>query len=110
MLTCLGLRADAIAWAPGGTIEQLRATGAARVHAAAYRLVAGTVTLVRPYAAQLASVAGTDFAAALADGRLDRYLAQTRPTGVGRVGSTKERYGTIAHCARTRSSRSRVHR
>jgi phosphoribosyl-AMP cyclohydrolase len=69
MLACLGLR-------PGST---------PRVYAAATRLVAGTIALVRPYADQLAAVAGADLAAALADGRLDRYVAQLAtpvpPTG-----------------------------
>lgn len=60
MLLCLGLR-------PGS---------AGRLAAAAARLVAGVLPLVRPYAEQIAEVAGADLAAALADGRLDRYVAQ----------------------------------
>jgi phosphoribosyl-AMP cyclohydrolase len=60
MLLCLGAR-------PGST-------GA--LWAAAGRLVTGTVPLVRPYADEIAAVSGADFAEALADGRLDRYLAQ----------------------------------
>ncbi|KAB1908869.1 phosphoribosyl-AMP cyclohydrolase, partial [Micromonospora sp. AMSO31t] len=60
MLLCLGLR-------PGGTAE---------VGAAAGRLVTGTVPLVRPYAGEIAAVGGSDLAAALVDGRLDRYLGQ----------------------------------
>lgn len=63
MLTCLGLR-------PATT---------AGVHAAAGRLVAGTIALVRPYADQFEPVAGADLAAAVADGRLDRYVAQLAP-------------------------------
>lgn len=64
MLLCLGGR-------PGST---------GQLWAAAGRLVTGTVPLVRPYADEIAAVAGTDLADALADGRLDRYLAQL--TGV----------------------------
>ncbi|SBT48076.1 phosphoribosyl-AMP cyclohydrolase [Micromonospora narathiwatensis] len=71
MLRCLGLR-------PGATGE---------VAAAAGRLVAGIVPLVRPYAEEIAAVAGADLADALVDGRLDRYLAQlTR--ALGRPGAT----------------------
>ncbi len=60
MLRCLGLR-------PGATGE---------VAAAAGRLVTGIVSLVRPYAEEIAAVAGADLADALVDGRLDRYLGQ----------------------------------
>ncbi|SCG37375.1 phosphoribosyl-AMP cyclohydrolase [Micromonospora halophytica] len=60
MLLCLGLRP--------GSVGQLGA--------AAARLVAGVVPLVRPYADRIAEVAGPDLAAALVDGRLDRYVAQ----------------------------------
>lgn len=67
MLLCLGLRPSA--------------TG--QLWAAAVRLVAGTLPLIRPYAAEIADVAGTDLAAALVDGRLDRYVAQlARPAGL----------------------------
>jgi phosphoribosyl-AMP cyclohydrolase len=66
MLLCLGLR-------PGS---------AGQLCAAAVRLVTGTVPLVRPYADEIAAVAGADLADALVDGRLDRYLAQlTRAAG-----------------------------
>lgn len=64
MLLCLGGR-------PGSTGQLLAAAG---------RLVTGTVPLVRPYADEIAAVAGADLADALVDGRLDRYLAQL--TGV----------------------------
>ncbi|NBE83711.1 phosphoribosyl-AMP cyclohydrolase [Micromonospora sp. NEAU-HG-1] len=64
MLLCLGAR-------PGST---------GQLWAAAGRLVTGTVPLVRPYADEIAAVAGADLADALVDGRLDRYLAQL--TGV----------------------------
>lgn len=60
MLACLGLRS--------------RSTG--QLHAAARRLVAGTIALVRPYADQFVPAIGPDLAAALADGRLARYVAQ----------------------------------
>ncbi|SCG47924.1 phosphoribosyl-AMP cyclohydrolase [Micromonospora humi] len=60
MLLCLGLRAGE----------------PAEVGAAAGRLVTGIVPLVRPYAEEVAAVAGADLAEALADGRLDRYLGQ----------------------------------
>ncbi len=60
MLLCLGAR-------PGAT---------GQLWAAAGRLVTGTVPLVRPYADEIAAVAGADLAEALSDGRLDRYLAQ----------------------------------
>ncbi|GAA4576668.1 hypothetical protein GCM10023176_48620 [Micromonospora coerulea] len=60
MLLCLGLR-------PGSVAE---------VSVAAGRLVTGIVPLVRPYAEEIAAVAGADLAEALLDGRLDRYLAQ----------------------------------
>jgi phosphoribosyl-AMP cyclohydrolase len=60
MLRCLGLR-------PGST---------GQVAAAAGRLVTGTLPLVRPYADEIAAVAGPDLAEALVDGRLERYLAQ----------------------------------
>jgi phosphoribosyl-AMP cyclohydrolase len=66
MLLCLGLR-------PGAT---------AQLWAAAVRLVAGTLPLVRPYADEIAEAAGADLADALVDGRLDRYVAQlARPAG-----------------------------
>ncbi|SCL15903.1 phosphoribosyl-AMP cyclohydrolase [Micromonospora nigra] len=66
MLLCLGLRP--------GSVGQLAA--------AASRLVGGTLPLVRPYAAEIAEVAGADLAAALVDGRLRRYVAQLgRPAG-----------------------------
>ncbi|MBM0276942.1 phosphoribosyl-AMP cyclohydrolase [Micromonospora sp. STR1s_6] len=66
MLLCLGLR-------PGAT---------GQLWAAAVRLVAGTLPLVRPYAEEIAEAAGADLAAALVDGRLDRYVAQlARPAG-----------------------------
>ncbi len=66
MLRCLGIR-------PGSTGE---------LWAAAARLVAGTIPLIRPYAAEVAEVAGPDLADALLDGRLDRYLTQlARPVG-----------------------------
>ncbi|GAA4716854.1 nucleotidyltransferase domain-containing protein [Phytohabitans rumicis] len=64
MLTCLGLAAAA----------------PFQVYAAARRLVTGTVTLIRPYANQLAPTAGEDLAGALLDGRLPRYLSQLTPT------------------------------
>lgn len=60
MLRCLGVR-------PASTPLLCAAAG---------RLVTGTVPLVRPYAAEIATVAGGDLADALGDGRLDRYLAQ----------------------------------
>lgn len=60
MLLCLGLR-------PGAT---------GQLWAAAVRLVAGTLPLIRPYAEEIADTAGADLAAALVDGRLDRYVAQ----------------------------------
>ncbi|MBO4206059.1 phosphoribosyl-AMP cyclohydrolase, partial [Micromonospora echinofusca] len=60
MLVCLGLRPAPVA----------------EVCAAAVRLVTGAVPLVRPYAAELAGVTGTDLAEALTDGRLERYLTQ----------------------------------
>lgn len=60
LLACLGLR-------PASTPQ---------VYAAAGRLVAGTIALVRPYADELARVVGADLAGALADGRLDRYVVQ----------------------------------
>ncbi|SCG15217.1 phosphoribosyl-AMP cyclohydrolase [Micromonospora echinofusca] len=64
LLLCLGLRP--------GSVGQLCA--------AAARLVAGVLPLIRPYAAEVARVAGADLAAALTDGRLDRYVDQlTRP-------------------------------
>ncbi|BCJ61208.1 hypothetical protein Jiend_46300 [Micromonospora endophytica] len=74
MLRCLGLR-------PGSTDQ---------VWAAAARLVAGTIPLIRPYAAEAAQVAGPDLADALLDGRLERYVTQLgtpssasrEPTGV----------------------------
>lgn len=66
MLLCLGLR-------PGGT---------GQLWAAAVRLVAGILPLIRPYAAEIAGAAGADLADALVDGRLDRYVAQlARPVG-----------------------------
>lgn len=66
MLLCLGLR-------PGAT---------GQLWAAAVRLVAGTLPLIRPYAEEIADTAGADLAAALVDGRLDRYVAQlARPAG-----------------------------
>lgn len=66
MLLCLGLR-------PGAT---------GQLWAAAVRLVAGTLPLIRPYAEEIADTAGVDLAAALVDGRLDRYVAQlARPAG-----------------------------
>ncbi len=66
MLLCLGLR-------PAPT---------AHLWAAAVRLVAGTLPLIRPYAVLIAETAGTDLADALVDGRLARYVAQlARPTG-----------------------------
>ncbi len=66
MLLCLGLR-------PGAT---------GQLWAAAVRLVAGTLPLIRPYAEEIAETAGADLAAALVDGRLDRYVAQlARPAG-----------------------------
>ncbi|RZT80038.1 phosphoribosyl-AMP cyclohydrolase [Micromonospora violae] len=66
MLLCLGLR-------PGAT---------GQLWAAAVRLVAGTLPLIRPYAEEIAEAAGADLAAALVDGRLDRYVAQlARPAG-----------------------------
>ncbi len=66
MLLCLGLR-------PGAT---------GQLWAAAVRLVAGTLPLIRPYAEEIAESAGADLAAALVDGRLDRYVAQlARPAG-----------------------------
>lgn len=65
MLLCLGLR-------PGST---------GQLWAAAVRLVAGTLPLIRPYAEQIAEAAGSDLADALVDGRLDRYVAQlARPS------------------------------
>lgn len=64
MLLCLGLRAGA----------------PAEVGAAAGRLVTGIVPLVRPYAGEVAAVAGADLAEALADGRVDRYLGQLSRT------------------------------
>ncbi|SIN09211.1 phosphoribosyl-AMP cyclohydrolase [Micromonospora cremea] len=60
MLLCLGLR-------PGST---------GQLWAAAVRLVAGTLPLIRPYAEEIADAAGSDLADALTDGRLDRYVAQ----------------------------------
>lgn len=67
MLLCLGLR-------PGAT---------GQLWAAAVRLVAGTLPLIRPYAEEIADTAGADLAAALVDGRLDRYVAQlARPAGL----------------------------
>ncbi len=60
MLRCLGLR-------PGSTRQ---------LWAAAARLVTGILPLIRPYAAEVAEVGGADLAAALLDGRLDRYVAQ----------------------------------
>lgn len=54
----------------------LRAGTGAQVYAAGRRLVAGVVPLVRPYADVLAASCGRDLAAALLDGRLDRYLEQ----------------------------------
>ncbi|SCF01244.1 phosphoribosyl-AMP cyclohydrolase [Micromonospora chokoriensis] len=60
MLLCLGLR-------PGAT---------SALWAAAVRLVAGTLPLIRPYAEEIADTSGADLAAALVDGRLDRYVAQ----------------------------------
>lgn len=66
MLLCLGLR-------PGGT---------GQLWAAAVRLVAGILPLIRPYAGEIADTAGADLADALVDGRLDRYVAQlARPGG-----------------------------
>lgn len=66
MMLCLGLR-------PGAT---------GQLWAAAVRLVAGTLPLIRPYAEEIADTAGADLAAALVDGRLDRYVAQlARPAG-----------------------------
>lgn len=66
MLLCLGLRP--------GSVGQL--------WAAAVRLVAGTLPLVRPYAEEIAESGGTDLADALVDGRLERYVAQlARPAG-----------------------------
>ncbi|GAA2195483.1 hypothetical protein GCM10009848_63510 [Micromonospora lupini] len=66
MLLCLGLR-------PGGT---------GQLWAAAVRLVTGILPLIRPYAGEIADVAGADLAEALVDGRLDRYVAQlARPVG-----------------------------
>jgi phosphoribosyl-AMP cyclohydrolase len=66
MLLCLGLR-------PGAT---------GQLWAAAVRLVAGTLPLIRPYAGEIADCCGTDLADALVDGRLDRYVAQlARPVG-----------------------------
>ncbi|CCH20199.1 Phosphoribosyl-AMP cyclohydrolase [Micromonospora lupini str. Lupac 08] len=66
MLLCLGLR-------PGGT---------GQLWAAAVRLVTGILPLIRPYAGEIADVAGADLADALVDGRLDRYVAQlARPVG-----------------------------
>ncbi|RAO02561.1 Phosphoribosyl-AMP cyclohydrolase [Micromonospora noduli] len=66
MLLCLGLR-------PGAT---------GQLWAAAVRLVAGTLPLIRPYAEEIADTAGPDLAAALVDSRLDRYVAQlARPAG-----------------------------
>ncbi|AVT32657.1 phosphoribosyl-AMP cyclohydrolase [Plantactinospora sp. BC1] len=68
MLSCLGLRPDTLP----------------RLHSAAHRLVAGTVALARPYAEELAGVVGPDLAAALRDGRLDRYVDQlVRPDRTG---------------------------
>lgn len=60
MLLCLGLR-------PGAT---------GQLWAAAVRLVAGILPLIRPYAGEIADVSGADLADALVDGRLDRYVAQ----------------------------------
>ncbi|SBT65363.1 phosphoribosyl-AMP cyclohydrolase [Micromonospora sediminicola] len=60
MLLCLGLR-------PADPAE---------VGAAAGRLVRGILPLVRPYAGEIAEVAGTDLAEALVDGRVERYLRQ----------------------------------
>ena len=60
MLLCLGLR-------PGAT---------GQLWAAAARLVAGILPLIRPYAEEIADAAGADLAEALVDGRLDRYVAQ----------------------------------
>ncbi|SBV30583.1 phosphoribosyl-AMP cyclohydrolase [Micromonospora krabiensis] len=72
MLLCLGLR-------PGAT---------GQLWAAAVRLVAGCLPLIRPYAAEIAEAAGPDLAAALVDGRLDRYVAQlTRPVPARREAS-----------------------
>jgi phosphoribosyl-AMP cyclohydrolase len=66
MLLCLGLR-------PGSV---------GQVCAAAARLVAGALPLIRPYAAEIAETAGAELADALLDGRLDRYVDQlTRPAG-----------------------------
>ena len=66
MLRCLGL------WP--GSIGQL--------WAAAARLVGGILPLIRPYAAEVAGAAGPDFADALLDGRLERYVTQLgRPAG-----------------------------
>ncbi|QOC91115.1 phosphoribosyl-AMP cyclohydrolase [Micromonospora craniellae] len=66
MLRCLGLL-------PGST---------GQLWAAAVRMIAGTLPLIRPYAAEVAEAAGTDFADALLDGRLDRYVTQLRqPVG-----------------------------
>ncbi|MBQ1073052.1 phosphoribosyl-AMP cyclohydrolase [Micromonospora sp. C31] len=64
LLLCLGLRP--------GSVGQLCAATA--------RLVTGVLPLIRPYAAEVARVAGADLADALSDGRLDRYVDQlTRP-------------------------------
>ncbi|MFC4108128.1 nucleotidyltransferase domain-containing protein [Micromonospora zhanjiangensis] len=53
-----------------------RPRSAGQLQAAAHRLVAGTLTLVRPYADQFVPAVGADLAAALADGRLARYVDQ----------------------------------
>jgi len=63
MATCLGL-------------DPRRAAEVAEVAAAASRLVAGTLALVRPCADELVDAVGPDFAAALTDGRLSRYVGQ----------------------------------
>jgi phosphoribosyl-AMP cyclohydrolase len=104
LLTCLGLRT--VTADPGPAVAQVTATGPPptatvsvvdQVSAAAYRLVAGTVALVRPYAEQLTAAVGPDLAGALRDGRLARYVDQlgrpVRPSevpgsGPGRDGWT----------------------
>jgi phosphoribosyl-AMP cyclohydrolase len=50
--------------------------GPAEVLAAAHRLVSGVVELLSPYAESFVPEVGPDFAAALADGRLARYVDQ----------------------------------
>jgi hypothetical protein len=56
----------------------------AQIAAAAHRLVAGTVELIRPHAK--AFHAGGDLADAVADGRLSRYVRQLADDAMGLTG------------------------